>query len=201
MTTNISISVEAIAQTATGFVYDLHCEVEGDQNITAITYFRIEYSEYSHQPQIGQKGEEPISTLPQNTEWAKFHTKHVSGSESYTFRRTFPKSMFMDRVFVMLDADGTVSDIVMFTIGTGLTAVHVKPTPEELRAAGFPFPPDQPGDATDEHPAGQPPSGVYNFTRLHGLVFAPFPTLTLWSFKIRDRFIGSFVHEILHPLI
>ena len=94
-------------------------------------------------------------------------------------------------------ADGSISNTVVYPLPDH-PAVRLPPkiepgqTPEE---AGEPIiVPEEPA-----LPGGMPK--FYAYTRLHGMVFRPFPVLAAWGFRVRDRFIGARVHEMLHPLI
>lgn len=72
------------------------------------------------------------------------------------------------------------------------------PTSPPMDFPETPTVPETPSNGGDSIPAT---TGAYAYTRLHGLIFAPFPRLARWGFRARNRFIGARVHEMLHPLI
>ena len=57
-------------------------------------------------------------------------------------------------------------------------------------------------DEYERHLREAHPSG-YDYTNAHGLVFlgTPLKYISKWAFRVRDKFIGEKIHNILHPVI
>lgn len=182
-----SIYAESIARTSSGFVYDIHCAISWGyrqgKGGSAVTYQKLE-----------------------GGDWSPIHTKQLSFEDyvEWAFRKTFPLSMNGQTVSIQMGVPGIIgSNKSTIHIGLGLMGpspvVPSEPTPTPTVPPYVP--PTQP-EPTVTPPTPEPPTtSVYNFTRVHGMIFSTHTTLTKWGFAVRNRFIGSRIHEIVHPLI